>query len=278
MWRTSTYLLVALPALAFAVGCNNTPPAAPPAPHAEAKDTSSAAEHEHKPGGHGGLVVEIGRDNYHAEAVFEKGGGVRLYLLGQDEAKVQEVEAQNLTACVKAEGDMESTAVEFEPTPQPGDAEGRTSLFVGQLPRELWGRNLEVTVPSIRIAGERFRFAFKSVQEAPETPMPAPLAADEERQLYLTPAGKYTAADIKANGELTASQKYKGVMAAHSLKTKAGDKICPITQTKANPKFTWVVDGKTYEFCCPPCVDEFVKAAKEQPEEIKEPEAYIKAK
>jgi YHS domain-containing protein len=36
------------------------------------------------------------------------------------------------------------------------------------------------------------------------------------------------------------------------------------------------VGGKTYEFCCPPCVEEFVKLAKEQPEEVKEPADYVK--
>ena len=38
----------------------------------------------------------------------------------------------------------------------------------------------------------------------------------------------------------------------------------------------WIVGGKPYEFCCPPCVDEFVKMAKETPGDIKEPETYKK--
>jgi hypothetical protein len=106
--------------------------------------------------------------------------------------------------------------------------------------------------------------------------MPARVAADEERKLYLTPGGKYTEADIKANGNKTASEKFQGVTASHDLRPKAGDKLCPITLTKANPKFTWVVGGKAYEFCCPPCVDEFVQTAKEKPDEVKEPGAYVK--
>ena len=75
---------------------------------------------------------------------------------------------------------------------------------------------------------------------------------------------------------MTASQKFRGIAPSHDLKPKSGDKICPITLTKANPKFTWVVGGKPYEFCCPPCVEEFVKQAKEQPEEIKDPGDFIK--
>ena len=49
-----------------------------------------------------------------------------------------------------------------------------------------------------------------------------------------------------------------------------------LSLTKANRKFTWVVGGKTYVFCCPPCVEEFVRRAKEQPQEIKDPEMYVK--
>ncbi|MBN8644088.1 MAG: hypothetical protein J0L61_02475 [Planctomycetes bacterium] len=106
--------------------------------------------------------------------------------------------------------------------------------------------------------------------------MPAGVDADEERALYLTPGGIYTEADIKANGSVTAGEKYKGKMAKHDMKPKAGDKICPITMTKANPKFTWIIGGKTYEFCCPPCIDEYVLLAKTSPKEVLDPSEYIK--
>jgi YHS domain-containing protein len=106
--------------------------------------------------------------------------------------------------------------------------------------------------------------------------MPIKVADEQERKLYLTPGGKYTEADIKANGNQTASERFKGVKAEHDLHPKAGDAICPITFTKANTCFPWVIGGKTYTFCCPPCVDEFLATAKEKPEEIKEPDYYKK--
>lgn len=106
--------------------------------------------------------------------------------------------------------------------------------------------------------------------------MPAGVDADEERALYLTPGGIYTEADIKANGSVTAGDKYKGKMAKHDMKPKAGDKICPITMTKANPKFTWIIAGKSYEFCCPPCIDEYVLLAKTSPKEVLDPSEYVK--
>lgn len=106
--------------------------------------------------------------------------------------------------------------------------------------------------------------------------MPAGVDADEERALYLTPGGIYTEADIRANGSMTASDKYRGKMAKHDMKPKTGDKICPITMTKANPKFTWIIGGKTYEFCCPPCIDEYVLLAKTSPKEVLDPSEYVK--
>jgi hypothetical protein len=246
-------------------------------PTKEKAADKKAEEHGHKPGAHGGIMVTIGRDSYHAEAVFQKGGVLRLYMLGADESQVYEIDAQKLTGYAKLEGGADSEEFELNPTPQAGDSQGKTSQFLGRLPSDLWGKSVEVTIPSIRINGERFRIAFKSVNEKHAEEMPASdLSAEQEKKLYLTPGGKYTEADIQANGNQTASAKFRGFQAKHDLKPKAGDKVCPVTLTKANPACAWVVGGKTYEFCCPPCVEEFVIQAKTAPQEIKEPGDYVK--
>jgi hypothetical protein len=238
---------------------------------------AAEGEHGHKPAAHGGIVVPIGSDSYHAEAVFEKGGIIHLYTLGRDEATILEVDAQPLNAFVKVEGSADSQSIVFRPEPQPDDQKGKTSLFLAHLPRELAGQKLEVTIPSIRIGGERFRVGFKSVPDKDDTHgMPAKREDEEERKLFLIPGGKYTEADIKANGGVTATVKFKGIKPEHDVKPKEGDLLCPISMTKANPKFTWVVGGKPYQFCCPPCVEEFVSLAKHHPEQIKEPEDYRK--
>ena len=104
--------------------------------------------------------------------------------------------------------------------------------------------------------------------------MPPQVSNAEEDKLFFTPGGKYTEADIKANGKVVASAKFAAVKVEHNAKPKSGDKLCPISMTKANPMLSWVVGGKTYEFCCPPCVQEFVAMAKEKPNEIKDPESY----
>jgi YHS domain-containing protein len=268
----------ALPALVILAGCSQ-PRTEPPAPTTTAPvaKASAGGEHGHKASQHGGIIVSIGADSYHAEAVFEKGGVLRLYMLGKDESKVLEIDAQPLAAFAKAEGDAEAEPVTLKPDPTADDARGKTSRFVAHLPKSLAGKKLDVTVPSVRIAGERFRLAFQSnPTKEDHDGMPVGVAAGDERKLYLTPGGKYTPDDIKANGNKTASEKFKGIKAVHDMRPKPGDPVCPITMTKANDKFAWVVGGQTYTFCCPPCVDEFVQTAKEKPDEIKEPDFYRK--
>lgn len=239
---------------------------------------SDESEHGHKPGAHGGIMVSLGRDSYHVEAVIDSSGSVRLYTLGQDESRVIEVESQSLKGFVKAFGDTDSKPISFEPSPQEGDTTGKTSLFIGQLPAELVGKKLDVTIPNIRIEGERFRLGFVSGDDAhgPGTEMPEKLADSEEKELYLVPGGQYTAADIEANGTMTASQKFKGIKSAHDMNPKPGDRICPITETKANPKFEWTIGGKSYQFCCPPCVDEFLKSAKASKDPLPDPTTFVK--
>lgn len=248
------------------------PTAAESAPHEE--------DHHHEPGLHGGIIISIGADSYHAEAIVEKSGGLRLLMLDQDETRIKEVDAQRITAYVRLAGQPDAISVVLAPAPQDGDQEGKTSQFIGPLPADMVGQEIDVTIPNLRIDGERFRVAFSSRTQNAESrshdeAMPTGAKEDERRELYLTAAGLYTAEDIAANGNQTAQEKFKGVMSAHDMHPKPGDRICPITKTKANPKFTWIIDGKSYQFCCPPCVDEYVRLAKEEPELLQEPDKWI---
>jgi roadblock/LC7 domain-containing protein len=98
----------------------------------------------------------------------------------------------------------------------------------------------------------------------------------QERQLFLTPGGLYTQADILANGNTSVYQKFPGYVPQHNADVERGAPVCPISKTKPDPKITWQVAGKAYTFCCPPCVAEFVQNAKEKPTTILAPEAYVK--
>lgn len=232
--------------------------------------------HGHASGTHGGLIVPLGRDSHHVEPVFEKDGVVRLYMLAADETRVQDVERQTLKAYAKGVGGSASELFVLEPEPQEGDAADKTSRFRGTLPPGLRTGPVEVAIPMLRIAGERFRVGFISMPASHgEVAMPAKAPDDAARTLYLVPGGLYTAADIEANGLRTAAQAFAAFVPRHDLHPQVGDRICPITRTKANPACAWIIGGKSYQFCCPPCVDEFVKLAKEHPAEIQEPEAYV---
>ncbi|RLS80006.1 MAG: hypothetical protein DWI02_06560 [Planctomycetota bacterium] len=270
-------VLVALALLIAPGGCasKSPDPVAQTSGHKGPASTTDGSEHGHKAGTHGGLLVSIGSDSYHAEAVFSQGGNLRLYILGRDESIVQEVEEQNLLAFARLPDAVEAIEMKLLPTPQAGDQTGKTSLFTGMLPKELAGKPLEVTIPALRVGNERFRLAFQAKAKEREVAMPAALAPNEESNLFLSPGGKYSLADIKANGSVTASVKFRGIKANHDARPKPGDRLCPISLTLANPSFSWTINGKVYLFCCPPCVEEFVSLAKEKPAELKDPDFFI---
>jgi hypothetical protein len=300
MLRTFSFVgggMLAFVALFMMVGCSRSSPdltsskakteAGPIPPHSKPQATQGDAtnalsdhdeDHGHKAGSHGGIIVSLGRDSYHVEAIITKTGELRLYTLGKDETRVIDIETQPLIAYVKAEGSSDSTELEIRPQPQPGDGEGKASLFVAQLPEDLTGTSIEVAVPNIAIGGERFRLGFTNKSDLHDSDArPEKISDEAESNLYLTPGGLYTQADIEANGNVTASKKFAAFHAAHDLKPKVGDKLCPVTLTKANPQCSWIVGGKKYEFCCPPCINEFVTLAKTKPEEVKDPGQYVKS-
>jgi hypothetical protein len=233
--------------------------------------------HEHKPGAHGGAIVEIGEDSYHAEALLDAEGRVRVFMLGSDETRIKELKDQTLTSYIKGDGQSEAVSVELRGERQEGDSEGMVSQFVGELPASLRGKSLTVTVPNLPIDGERFRVSFRlEAQGGGHGSNAVAMAPQEERTLYLTPGGKYTQEDIDRNGATVPSVKFKGVLTEHDDNPKVGDRICPISKTKANEEFAWVIGGETYTFCCPPCIDEYVTKAKERPDELKPADSFIK--
>ena len=130
------------------------------------------------------------------------------------------------------------------------------ALFVGLVAHRVW------------------RYAQTSASSSSRD-MPALVGEAEARKLHLAPAGKYTLADIEANDRQVSSEKYRSFQTRHDFDPQPGDRLCPITRTRANPECRWTIGGREYEFCCPPCIDEFVRLAKERPEEILPPEAYV---
>lgn len=230
---------------------------------------------EHDPEIHSKTVVSLGGDRYHAEVVLTTDGYVKLYTLDRDSSQVLEVVAQNLIAHIRSHASQRSSSIELHPSPQTGDAAGTTSCFSGELPSNLAEQRLQVTIPNLRIGGQRFHLTIDRVPEEPVN-MPTQVGELEERELHLTPGGKYTLSDIHANGRMVPSTKYRGFEARHDSDPQRGEQLCPVTQTKANPTCVWVIGGQEYAFCCPPCIDEFVRLAKTRPEEVKSPETFVK--
>ena len=266
-WRAVGVVATMVLGVAVVLGLNlagRRPPAA----------DRDAESHGHPPGPHGGAVVAIDRDNrFHAEAVFEPDGTVRLYTFGEDLAAGRPVVAQTVCAAVRGHGGGEEYAVMLRPEPQGSDPPGSASRFAARTPPAAWGGHLRLVVWALPVGGERFLFEVEGTNPPPDAAA-AERAAGAEVALYTTPGGKYREADIRANGGVAASRKYRGQRTAHDDRPAAGDRVCPVSRSRADARFVWLIDGKEYRFCCPPCIDEFVTAAKERPDEVQEPNSY----
>ncbi len=251
------------------VGCSK-------APDATTKPTSGHDDHDLS-SQHGGVLVEIGDNVAHAEAVFEANGTIRLFILGRNAKTVLEIQSQTMEAFATPEGGTSATKILFEAAPQNGDTPGKSSVFVAKLPLLLIDPSMSISIPNVRVGDDRYRIAFRrSAVSTTHDAMPTKRPDSEADLLFTKPGGLYTEADIKANGTKVPGEKYKGIKSNHNTEAKPGDKICPISETLANPQFTWIIGGKTYEFCCTPCVEEFVDLAKVKPANVKPPESYRK--
>ncbi len=267
--RTITLLLVGL-VIPVIAGCGNQPAPQPPAPAAP-----TAAKHDHATiGPRGGPLAEWGDHQFHVEfTVDHETGTAVVYILDANAKAAVPIAAGQLTLSLKL---SEPTTLALTPKPQPGDPAGKASAFEGRHDALRTMRRLAGTVGG-QFDGARYSGSFEQAAHAdhkgePKSPAgPTP----RETELFLTPGGIYTQADIAKNGGAVPSVKFAGVAFEHDDDLKPGDRICPVTVNKADDKCKWWVNGKEYTFCCPPCLEKFVKQAKQSPEKIKEPGEYI---
>ena len=269
--RSLTFTLFAVAVLA---GCE---PAKPPA--AAKTAATPADDHDHGAGPHGGTVIEFGK--WHGEfCVDHARQEATVYILSGNLKRPVAFAADKLTLSLKEP----KLQIELKAAPQEADPAGKASRFVGTHPALGKEQEFAGTVSGV-VDGKPYLGDFEEKPDADHphgaapghAAMPAANRGDDDaRKLYQTPGGAYTAADIAANGPVLPAVKFKGIKATHNIEPAAGDKLCPITLTKSNPAFTWVFGGKTYEVCCPPCLDELVQLAKDKPGELKDPEAYRK--
>lgn len=93
---------------------------------------SNAQVHEHpSEGPHGGELVELGNEEYHAELVHdEESGSVTVYVLDSAAKSGVPIDAQEVTINLTHDGQAEQFAVTA--SPQEGDGEGKSSRFTSQ--------------------------------------------------------------------------------------------------------------------------------------------------
>jgi len=240
---------------------------------AAAKDGDHEHEGEHGAGPHGGTIVEFGK--IHAEfTVDHDKKSTTVYILSGDLKKAVPLTSDKLVLSIRTP----AFTVDLKPMPLADEPKGLSSRFTATHDNFGKEQEFEGTITA-EIDGKPYSGDFKEKPEDhkhDKKTSQAPKIDPKEAALFLTAAGKYTKEDIAANGDTVPSVKYKGLKISHDAKPKAGDKLCPISMTKANAKLTWVVGGQSYEFCCPPCVDEFVENAKTLPDALKPPGEYVK--
>lgn len=253
--------------------------------------SAEAPKHEHSSEGlHGGALAEWGEEEYHPEfTVDHPAKTATVYILDGSAKKAKPIAAREVSTTIKLKPPV---SMKLVARPQDGDPPRQASRFVGE--HEALGKVMEFTGTfAAEIDGKPYSGDFKEEPHSDHDAKGGHSKADAnhgsgmdavakeavggtpfEKDLYLKPGGIYTAADIKANGNSLPSVKFAGKHWEHADDVKPGDAICPVTNNKAESACSWVVNGKAYEFCCNPCIDKFVKWAKNTPEKIKEPSAY----
>jgi hypothetical protein len=238
--------------LAFAAlpGCNK-----------KASDKPKEEKHVHpETGPHGGPFAEWD-DIYHAEVTVDQAAKeVTVYILDDTVKKAPKIDPAKITkVTLTVIGSKPEIKIELKHDAKRTDEKG--IAFTG-------------THEHFSKAGELKLDISGHVDDKPYSG-DVTYKPTKTTQLFLTPSRIYTLADIKANGNMTPAEKFKGKVWAHEEDLKPGDKICPVTKNKADPECSWIVKGQRYEFCCPPCLDKFIGWAHNQPERIKDSKEYI---
>jgi hypothetical protein len=91
----------------------------------KAAGTSDHVPHDHSAGPHGGAIVELGDDEYHAEVVVDgKTHTLAVYMFGSDAKTVTPIAATEVIVVTE-----DDKSLSLKATPQDGDGEGKSSKF-----------------------------------------------------------------------------------------------------------------------------------------------------
>ncbi|HSG73190.1 MAG TPA: hypothetical protein VLA12_22435 [Planctomycetaceae bacterium] len=124
--------LLAIAALCLGVaGCNpeGSDSSTEPAPYNSLPDRTDAHSHaEHGP--HGGDLIELGNEDYHAEMVHGDDDVISFYILGSDAKTAVPISATELIVNVTHDGKPEQ--FKLAASPDKGDPEGKSSRFISE--------------------------------------------------------------------------------------------------------------------------------------------------
>ncbi len=94
----------------------------------KAPDAEHGHAHSHEHGPHGGELIELGEEEYHAEVVFdEESHKVTLYLLGADAKSAVAIEAKEFTLELPTQDKPQTYTLAA--AAQDADVEGKSSRF-----------------------------------------------------------------------------------------------------------------------------------------------------
>lgn len=260
--------------LGVVLGCGNRQGRPPRAGNTAEKKGDEEEDHSHGAGPHGGTVADWGGGKYHVEFCLDHAKKeATVYLLKANAKTPAPIKTDKLLLSIA----LPAFQVELKARPLENDPQGTASRFVGGHENFAKEQEFAGTI-SGEINGKGYAGEFlhkKDREDHKEHKERKGGGTARERDLFLTPGGIYTTADIEANGKTIPSVKYKDISWPHDDDLRKGDKVCPVTTNKADPRCNWIVNGKKYEFCCTPCLDKFVKWAKQDPKKIKKPEEYV---
>lgn len=148
----------------FLTGCGDKAAKAPTSP-AHKEDASHKEDHASK-GPHGGSLIEIGEEEFHAEMVHDdQAKTVTIYILdGAAKASVP-IDATSITINLKHEGRGEQ--FNLAASPDASDPAGKSSRFVSseaELVKDLDDEKVEAQL-ALTISGKPFRAAVEHHHE-----------------------------------------------------------------------------------------------------------------
>lgn len=145
----------------FAAGCNSqeqAPPSTPATPTTDAGHDDHAHDHDHdhpSTGPHGGDLVELGNEQYHAEILHED--KALVYVLDGSAKSAAPIAASELVINVAHDGKSEQFRLAADPDAQ--DPEGKSSRFSsddGELLSDLKSGDARVELV-VDIDGKQYR-------------------------------------------------------------------------------------------------------------------------